>query len=81
VPGEHRRLSTDWLRLGALEVFRPSTYGLQMLTSGFKTQPVPRHSPETDAERLSRNEREEAIIAKAEADIDALDHDENRQSE
>lgn len=39
-----------------------------MVTIGFQRQTHPKKRPETDAERIGR---EEAIIAKAEADIDA----------
>lgn len=38
---------------------------------GFQQMPPPPPRPETEAARLARIEREEAIIARAEADIDA----------
>ena len=42
-----------------------------MVTMGFQQHAFPPRRSETDAERKGRIEREEAIIAKAEADIDA----------
>jgi len=42
-----------------------------MVKVGFQNQALSQRHPETDNERLSRIQHEEAIIAKAEADIDA----------
>ena len=46
-------------------------YVPEMVTMDFQQQDIPRRHPETDAERRGRIDREDAIIAKAEADIDA----------
>jgi hypothetical protein len=42
-----------------------------MVTMGFQRQDFPPRHPETEADRQARIQREEEIIARAEADIDA----------
>ena len=54
-----------------MESNHQKTYLLGMATVGFQQQHVPGRRPETATEQRGRVEREEAIIAKAEADIHA----------
>lgn len=54
-----------------MEPAPPKPYPMHMASLEFKQQPNPSLRPETAGERIARMAREEAIIAKAEADIDA----------
>ena len=54
-----------------MESKHQKAYLLGMATMGFQQQHVPGRRPETATEQRGRVEREEAIIAKAEADIHA----------
>ena len=46
-------------------------YGAAMDTAGYQQQGFPPRRPDTKAERHARIDREEEVIAKADADIDA----------
>ncbi len=63
--------TTAGRRAVEVEPGRRATYCHGMVTTELLPQDVPQRRPETEADRLGRIEREEAIIAKAEADIDA----------
>ena len=64
-------VTTDQPGNRGMESKHQKAYLLRMATMGFRQQHVPGRRPETAAEQRGRVEREEAIIAKAEADIHA----------